>query len=213
MLNALYKNIENIINNKNLNFYGVLKASYIAIIPSKRRTLLLLFILFISCLYINLLSFESLKAITILMEITNILNAVIIPIFGFVITGFAIFQGFLNKTTTRVLLEVDTDDKPDKFTEFSNYFFAFTIFWLILIITNIMLLFFSKLTPENLMLPFFNTNFNSILASFFLSTYIVIVLHALIELKSFLYNLVQLFMTNVSALGIESVKDEVNKNP
>ena len=63
------------------------------------------------------------------------------------------------------------------------------------------------------MLPFFNANFNSILASFFLSTYIVIVLHAFIELKSFPNNLVQLFMTNVSALGIESVKDEVNKNP
>lgn len=206
-METLTNNIKKVAETKKLSSSELIKICIPLLSPSRRRLIVLLVFQISSTLFFKLIAFQRLSAITIIHDITNLLLAIIIPIFTVLITGYAIFQALVNKPTTKVLLKVSDNNGP-KLVRFNNYFFGITILYLFLIIINTLLLLISKFTPSNLYLELFPIYLNEWIASFFISTYVTLILFSLIEIKSFIYNLFQIFLTNATAMGIEILKDD-----
>ena len=139
--------------------------------------------------------------------IINNVNIIIIPIFAIIITGYAIFQALTNGKTLLALLKAN-DEEMNKFQEYNYFFFAISILYLFIIITNFLLSVIVGSLPEGWFLPHFTAGINNNLFSILISMYIIFVLNALIEMKSFVYNLYQLFSSHAIASAIEQLKQK-----
>lgn len=153
--------------------------------------------------FILFVLFKQISAINFILEITNKLNAIIIPIFTVLITGYAIFQALANGNTLIRMISVnhiDTDNQKlenlSKFGVYNLYFYGLSIFYLSLIILNYLLSISIGMVSEDWSLSFFSETQNEIICSLAITIYLIVVLNFLIEIKSFIFNLFQIFITN-----------------
>ncbi len=161
------------------------------------------------CAYILLFNKNG-EAIKDFLNLLHIVNNIAIPTLALAITGYAIFQALVNGDTLITLLKV-SDDDLSKFQEYNYFFLAFSVLFLFIIISNFILeIVIGNLDPD-WQIFFFQTNINNILYSLGTSIYITFIINALFELKSFIYNLYQIFSTNAAAKGINYLNGDKEK--
>ncbi|MBD7937151.1 hypothetical protein H9655_08915 [Cytobacillus sp. Sa5YUA1] len=153
--------------------------------------------------FILFVLFKQISAVNLILEITNKLNAIIIPIFTVLITGYAIFQALANGNTLIRMISVkhvDTDNQKlenlSKFGVYNLYFYGLSIFYLSLIILNYLLSVSLVMVNEDWSFSSFSATQNEIICSLAITIYLMVVLNFLIEIKSFIFNLFQIFITN-----------------
>ncbi|EOV9526921.1 hypothetical protein ACE41A_09515 [Bacillus cytotoxicus] len=194
-------------SSENTNSDQIVRKSLSLQIPSKRRFLFLVlfaisfFILYYSCFV------TSEKVIDKFIDVLGYVNGVVVPVFAIIITGYAIFQALVNGSTLISLMTVSESQKS-KFEEFNLYFLGISILYLILIISNLILLIFFKNVPSNWSFPGLSKQYNEVIASILMTIYVTVLTHSLIELKSFVYNLFQCFTINAVSSGIDFLKKD-----
>lgn len=140
-------------------------------------------------------------------EILNSIYVVIIPIFAIIITGYSIFQALTNGRTLMALMKA-SDNEKSKFQEYNYFFFSVSMLYLFIIITNFILSIILSGLPKDWYFPYFTSSVNNQIFSILITTYIVFVLNALVEMKSFVYNLYQLFSSHAVASTIDQLKKD-----
>lgn len=176
---------------------------------SKKRSFILFTFFLIFFVIIYFFVFPKTSAIKVISSISTDLNTIIIPMFAVIITGYAIFQALANENTIKMLLTVKHKNSSSKFVEFNLYFYGISISYLIVIVINFCLTMLFKYLPADFYIPFLPVWVNEITSSFLISIYIAINLNLLIELKSFIYNLFQVFFTNGSVSAMDYYKELV----
>lgn len=184
----------------------ILKDSLILQIPSRRRGLFLLLCstLFFVLYYGFLIKFGNI--IEGLRDILGSINDIVVPTFAVIITGYAIFQALVNGSTLINLMTASDKDKS-KFEEYNLYFFGLSILYLTLIILNLLLIVFLKTVPEDWSLPLVSNSTNNLIASLLLTVYFTLLIHCLVELKSFVFNLFLCFRINATSSGIDFLRE------
>ncbi|MFL0401971.1 hypothetical protein ACH0BP_09685 [Bacillus nitratireducens] len=175
-------------------------------IPSMRR---FLFLVVVSLAFFAIHYFLLVHSESYIENFTDLLgniNDIIVPTFAVIITGYAIFQALVNGSTLINLMAVSEAEKS-KFEEYNLYFFGLSLLYLGIIILNLLLMLFFKNVPADWSLPFVSHQVNEIIASVLMTLYLGILMHSLIELKSFVYNLFQCFTINAVSSGIEFLKE------
>lgn len=209
----LFDNTQELVNLKNLNSFELFLLSLKRFPLSKQRIKILGVLFIIIFLTQKFLIYPTASAISVIADITVNLNYVIIPIFAVIITGYSIFQALSNGSTLIRLIAVKHEEQLDKFSTYNVYFYGLSIFYLGITILNLLLLVTFKYLPTNWCLSFFSKLTNEYIAAVLISLYLVIILYFLIEIKSFIYNLFQIFTTNAAESSIQYlVNDEKGKN-
>ncbi|MEK5056025.1 hypothetical protein MHH96_21795 [Niallia sp. FSL K6-0212] len=199
----LIKSIDNIMkDDTSLKLF--LKSIY-SLKPSLKRILWLTILFIIIYNFYSLFLVKNIDGITSTIEIINNVYIIIIPIFAIIITGYAIFQALTNGRTLMALMRANENDRS-KFQEYNYFFFSISILYLTIIIINFLLSIILGNLPEGWYFVYFNKELNNKLFSVFVSIYIVFIVNALIEMKSFIYNLYQLFSSHAIASAIEQLK-------
>jgi len=178
---------------------------------SKPRIKILGVLFIIIFLTQKFLIYPKVSAISVIADITVNLNTVIIPIFTVLITGYSIFQALSNGSTLIRLIAVKHKEQLDKFSTYNVYFYGLSIIYLGIIILNLLLLVIFKYLPTDWCLSFFSKSTNEYIAAVLISLYLVIILYFLIEIKSFIYNLFQIFTTNAAETSIQYLVNENEK--
>jgi hypothetical protein len=172
-----------------------------SLVPSKRRSMLLLLIVIgLFCLYYFVLINNG-NVIKNFMEIVKEINEIVIPTFAVIITGYAIFQALANGSTLITLITVDGKEQS-KFEEYNLFFLGVSILYLFIMLFNLLLFIIFKNIPEDWYLKTLSIEMNNVLASFLIAVYLTFIINALIELKSFIYNLYQCFNINAASEAI-----------
>ncbi len=175
-------------------------------IPSMRR---FLFLVVVSLAFFAIHYFLLVHSESYIENFTDLLgniNDIIVPTFAVIITGYAIFQALVNGSTLINLMAVSEAEKS-KFEEYNLYFFGLSLLYLGIIILNLLLMLFFKNVPADWSLPFVSHQVNEIIASVLMTLYLGILMHSLMELKSFVYNLFQCFTINAVSSGIDFLKE------
>ncbi|KGR88413.1 hypothetical protein [Lysinibacillus odysseyi] len=210
----LVNNALNLLELKKLNSTALFKESIKRNMKiSKKRAIFLIF-LFLFCFYVLFrIVFQKTPAISIISDLTVNVNTVIIPIFAVLITGYAIFQALANENTITNMLTVvnEGEDKISKFAIYNLYFFGVICSYLSLIIINFILLVVFKYLPADWSNPFFAETTNEIVAAILISMYVTVLINFMIEVKSYVYNLFQVFLTNAIESAITRVKSVEEK--
>ncbi|PGB63959.1 hypothetical protein [Bacillus toyonensis] len=188
----------------------IVKKSLVLQIPSKRRFLFLVLVavVFFAVHYCMLVQSEN--YIENFTDLLGNINDIIVPTFAVIITGYAIFQALVNGSTLINLMTASEADKS-KFEEYNLYFFGLSLLYLGIIILNLLLMLFFKNVPDDWSLPFVSNQVNEIIASVLMTIYLAILMHSLIELKSFVYNLFQCFTINAASSGIDFLEEHKEK--
>ncbi|WP_077210392.1 hypothetical protein [Bacillus dakarensis] len=184
----------------------VLKSSLQTSRFSYKRLILLLIIWFLM-MWQSEIIFLNGNIIDKLLMLINAVNVIIIPIFALIITGYSIFQAISTGESLYTLL-TNTLEERSMFQVYNLFFFLISIQFLAIIIMNFILFVIFTNIPVSWQLPNFDQEVNERIASGLLSLYIVIIVHSLIEVKSFIYNLYQIFSTNAVAKSIQYLKNK-----
>lgn len=209
----LFNNTQKLVNLKNLNSFDLFLLSLKRFPLSKQRIKILGVLFIIIFLTQKFLIYPKVSAISVISDITVNLNTVIIPIFTVIITGYSIFQALSNGSTLIRLIAVKHKEQLDKFSTYNVYFYGLSVFYLGIIILNLLLLVTFKYLPEDWCLNFFSKSINEYIAAVLISLYLVTILYFLIEIKSFIYNLFQIFTTNAAETSIQYLaNDEKEKS-
>lgn len=208
----LIQNTLDLLELKKLSSTDLFKESYKRNFKLSIKRIFFLIFLFVLCFYILFFfAFKETPAIAIISDLTVNFNAVMIPIFAVLITGYAIYQALANETTiTTMLTVVSKREKISKFATYNLYFFGVICSYLILIVVNFIILFIFKYMPQDWSSPLFTNQVNEIIAATLIGFYVTILVNFMIEVKSYVYNLFQVFFTNATESAIASVKGTQN---
>lgn len=175
--------------------------------PSLKRVVFLIVILLaIYVSYIKVFT-RNINAVEATLQLVNTINSVVIPIFAVIITGYSIFQALTNGRTLLALLKANENEKS-KFQEYNYFFFSISILYLAVIIINFLLSIFLNNISDTWHITFFTAKTNNQIFSILVSIYLTLVVNALIEMKSFIFNLYQVFSANATANAIEFLDKE-----
>lgn len=206
----LLKNTENLLLLKKEKSFKLFSKSIPMFYLSTGRSIFLLSILILFFILLKFLLFSTTNAVVIISEMAVNLNAIIIPIFTVIITGYAIFQALASGRTMITLISIPHKKEQSKFAIYNLYFYGIALFYLFLIVLNFILLFAFKFFPNDWYLKCFSITVNESIAAFLISFYLVVVLNFLLEAKSFIYNLFQVFITNASSTSIDYIENLKN---
>jgi hypothetical protein len=159
-------------------------------------------------IFLQFFLFDQVSAVKIISDLTVNLNAIMVPIFAVVITGYAIFQALANGSTLIRMISINHGEQLNKFAVYNLYFYGLSLFYLALIVINSLFLFTIKYVKEDWSFYLFSSYQNELICATIITIYILVVLNFLIELKSFIYNLFQIFITN----GVIATTDYLEEN-
>ncbi len=176
---------------------------------SARRFKLLL-ILFIGLILILFHSFDqSSNALSFTFSLLNLVNSIAVPTLALAVTGFSIFQALVNGDTLITLLKVDSGESS-KFQKYNYFFLAFSLLFLSIIIFNFILEVLIFNLDDGWSISLFSNKVNTIFFTIGVSLYVTFFINALIEIKSFIYNLYQVFSINAVSKGIAYLNEHDN---
>lgn len=199
---------------KNNSSRDAIKNALLDIMPKKNDKKLFQVIFLIMCIAISsMISFRD-DTVTVLYGIVSDINAVVLTIFGIVFTGYTLFQALIsNELLMRMIEETEECSENEKcndktkFQESNDYFMNVMMVDIIAIVSNIVLMIILKAIPEYYCL--FNENlYNEILCIVLLFSYFAFQFRVLIEVKSFIFNIYQLFNIAACEKILKILKDE-----
>ncbi|WP_432776071.1 hypothetical protein AAFJ72_03500 [Brevibacillus gelatini] len=145
------------------------------------------------------------------------LNSIILALFAIVFTGYALFQALVNNDLLRRLLIADAkksrkvsgDDNAgrSKLQESNEYFIKLMMSIISAIVINVLLLLVIGSLPKDFCLPLNNT-INNTMAAILIWIYFLYMFRILWEMKSFVYNMFQLFNAHAGSKAIELLKKQ-----
>lgn len=187
------------------------KNALMTLIPRRkklRRYLAIMIICFLPAFYIS----ASKETVLVFFQIVEILNDVILAMFGIVFTGYALFQALIGKEMLVRMINstVGSGEKEKSKLQESNELFAETMMLnLICVIGNVFLLILGKCIPADFCL-FECMKLNNLCACIGLEIYFYVSGITLLEMKGFIYNIFQLFNFHAGTRVME-ILDEKNK--
>lgn len=137
----------------------------------------------------------SKDTISIINKIVDILNGVIIAIFGIIFTGYTFFQALIGKKSLERMMCNYEGDIPS-FVSCNNYFAELMIVYVFSILINVVLLVVFSVMPMDWHL-FENTVINDVLAILLIFIYMLFQFICIWEIKCFIFNIYQVF--NIAA--------------
>lgn len=180
------------------SFNELFKESMQAILPSKKRTL---FLIIVSIIISPKLYEVCLSKSTIIIfdKVINMTNNFSLSIFGALMTAYSILFTLVRREILELLLSFPykqvkkNKKKIPTIWEYVNYSMIGTLLsFLIIIIINYSLnIFFSFVGEDWFLLS--TSKYNTYICFIFMLFYIAFTLNALIEIKSFIYSLTQIF--------------------
>ncbi|WP_087974855.1 hypothetical protein [Oceanobacillus rekensis] len=209
MNDKLRESISDLLKDKNSD--KVILSALKVMLPTRRRWEFLLFVfVFLFFSFNTILKIK--EPVNSVLESINTINIVLIPILTIAITGYAIFQALVSGKTLITLMEV-SGGEYSKFKEYNFFFLSFSVVYLFSIILNFFLGIFFFNIESDWSIPIFNNELNYLLFTLAYSLYLTFIINLLVEVKCFLINLYQIFVTNAIANGIEYInKDSNNKD-
>jgi hypothetical protein len=163
-------------------------------VPTK-GTYLESFIILVLVIAISSLIGISNNTVILLKDVVEVLNNVTLAVFGIIFTGYAIFQALIDTDILKRLFTTDLKGKP--FFSISNdYFIMLMIVNALAIFINMTLLIILKIIPEY-WCAFDNHILNNAIAITLISFYLYFEFKNIWEIKSFVFNIYQMF--NISA--------------
>lgn len=161
----------------------------------------------IICFVPTFLMGTSLDTQKIFLDGIDIVNNTIVSIFGVVFTGYALFQAFINNELLIRMVNEGGKDSKSKFQKTNETFAELMILCVISIVINVFLKLTINSMPEKFMV--FSTKFyNDIMAIILLEFYFVFNANIFMELKSFIFNIFQLFNLHAGTKIIQILEED-----
>lgn len=184
-----------------------LKTAFWELFPRKKIEIHHMLIIFFS-LAISICLKKSKVTFTAFIDIVESLNAIILALFGIVFTGYALFQALVDNNMLERMLIV----KKEKTTiQISNeYFLNVMLLDIFCIILNTGLLLVLKVFPIEL-LNYGNLTIAIISAIALFCLYFTIQILVIWEMKSFVFNIFQLFNISAGSKAVEILKTNKNR--
>ncbi len=157
----------------------------------------------ISILFAVIIVFEH-NTYAKITNILEILNGVILALLAIVFTGYAFFQALMSDKLIENMLMVEKDD-CSKLEESNNYYVQTMFLQLICILINIVGLVSAILLKDNLVLDYFN-KLCTVLEILYVIVAIYFNIICLLETKSFIFNIYQMFNLHALARIVEKNK-------
>lgn len=152
----------------------------------------------------------SSTTIELLIEVIEMFNAVLLAIFAVVFTGYAFYQALISEELLKRLLTIEEEGKS--YYQISNdYFINIMVLNVFEIFINVILIIFLKTLPKDFLL-FDSMVFNQGLAFLLIIYYLYIELKFIYEMKSFLFNVYQLFNIAAGEMAIKIINNEKDSN-
>lgn len=203
-------NIENILKLYEKPSSGdAIKEAFRDILPKKSEKKNIYIILLIFSIIVAGIISSRESTVTICIEVISDFNTVIVALFGIVFTGYSLFQALVDQDVLEKMVTKEMEEKT--YLQISNdYFLNVMLINIVAIILNVCVLIFLKIIPNSFCLFTINI-INELISFLLLSIYLIFQLRVLVEIKSFVFNMYQLF--NISS-GIKILKmlKEDNKN-
>ena len=200
----IIRSLERMTENENRpEVYKKVFKSFIKI-PKERYQKLLLIGIIMSIKIISI-GFSN-NTISIFLNIVSYSNNFAIPVFTLIFTGYAIFQALSNRETLSALLSVNENNRS-KFEEYNFSFLSTAIFFLCIIGLNYIILVLFSGVSTAWHLSWLSNQINNIIATILIWIYLMINIHALLEVSSFILNLYDCFSINAIANGIDQLKE------
>ena len=172
------------------NSESVLKKSFSILSFNKKNILRKgLFIGMEICIAIVIV--KQLNTITILKEITGVLISVMLAILAIVFTGHAFFQALLNDRLLIALIS-DKASETNKLAETNFYFAQVMMIQILCLAVNVVVIIVTIVLPTEWSL-FSNSITNEIIAGVLILIYFYLNMECVWEMKSFVFNVFQLF--------------------
>lgn len=199
-------------------FNELFKECMFAVFPSKKRLLFLVFTLAIIFPKLYQISFSD-STIQIFDKVITITNNFSLSIFGALMTAYSILFTLVRTEILELLIsfpykKIDKNENKKNIVtiwEYVNHSMVGTLIsFLIIIIINYSLGVFLSFVGENWFSPLPNI-FNNSICLIFIVFYLGFTLNALIEIKSFIYSLTQIFYIN-NLLKLKEHKKEQDNN-
>ncbi len=190
--------------------FQLLKESFTIILPSSKNIKTILFISSISMICAILIGF-SFQTVEWFKDILSYIIEIDIALLGIVFTGYVFFQVLVNKELLKRLISEKHDDNESKLQESNEYFIGVMILYILFIFICIILkiLFFKV---DDSFLVFSNQCVNCIWATLLLFLFLYYAFALLWEIKSFIFNIFQIFNGYTATQILEYIKENKNGN-
>lgn len=153
----------------------------------------------------------SLQTVEWFKDILSYIIEIDIALLGIVFTGYVFFQVLVNKELLKRLISEKHDDNESKLQESNEYFIGVMILYILFIFICIILkiLFFKV---DDSFLVFSNQCVNCIWATLLLFLFLYYAFALLWEIKSFIFNIFQIFNGYTATQILEYIKEDKNGN-
>ena len=152
--------------------------------------------LYIISLVVALVVGVSKSTVSVVVDSTQLILGIILALFGIVFTGYALFQALINnELLIRLLCDTSKDAKNEeksKLQETNETFVKCMLLNVVAIIVSLLLRITISCVPDDF-LVFKELMYNNITAAFLISIYFYFVITIVWEVKSFVFNIFQLF--------------------
>ena len=184
------------------SFCLVMKGSYKSFKFSVHRVVFLLIAFAISFIYSSYYTSLNSSAIEKIVERSN---TIILALLAIIITGYAIFQAMASKTVLTFLSAyTDSNSNESVFNTMQHTTFFMTMNYIIIIVINYLLL---------AVLDIFTSHtFSDMLTLSLMILYCVYISYWIVEMKSFMYNLYQIFQVVSGIQLIGPIQNNDGKN-
>ncbi|MEC1022264.1 hypothetical protein [Bacillus paralicheniformis] len=203
----IHEHIRDLLKYKRMNSNQIFLESIRLFKLSNIRLCFLILMFMAAFIFLKFFLFNVTSAIDIISDITVNVNTIIIPVFTIIVTGYAIFQALANDQTMITLITVKHKEQSSIFKIYNLYFLGVGVFYLIIIILNFLVMIIFKYLPSNWYLIYLSIETNELISALLISLYITFIFNFLIELKSVIYNLFQVFITNAASNGINYLSE------
>lgn len=186
----------------------MLKDAIKEIIPQKKQRIHVIVFYFISLLISFLVCYND-NTIKTFANMVEEINVVVIAVFGIVFTGYSLFQALIDSNTINRMLE-ESENKKTYLQICNEYFLNVMILNIISIIVNLIIILLADSIEWEIVLPI-STATNIFISTVTMSIYFLFEFLVMWEMKSFVYNVYQLFNIYACSVAYNKIVKKDNK--
>lgn len=157
---------------------------------TKRNWLRKITLLIIECLAAGIIA-RQYSTIQLTKDIAEILISVIVALIAIVFTGYAFFQALINDRLLITLLSLKSDQDAN-LAKTNEYFAEVMTIQITCLIVDVLVVVFSTIIPSDWCL-FQKNSINEGVAFFMLLCFLIINVESILEMRSFIFNVYQLY--------------------
>ncbi|CAL7874529.1 hypothetical protein [Fusobacterium necrophorum] len=165
--------------------------------PTKIRWRLIMIILMVYCVFHLCILKENIDILNFWKALLNNVQSIEISVLAFLITGYAIFQAFLDENTLKKMLQ-NQKNETIYFVRINKYFYFLTLFFFIIILFNAVVLSIIDKDVVYKIISLFPIIKNKFVLLLCTTIYFGVHLLLLFDVKSFLKNIHDIFVINAN---------------